>query len=108
MWRKLSDQEKQVYVKRSQVVNAVNMLAENLSPTRASGDSHFQFVHIVQPCKRCTFSDVQPLLPPCPENLSSRVCLVLDLDETLVSSDFEVYLFSSQWNCIFIFYLVCA
>ena len=98
MWRKLSDQEKQVYVDRTQVVNAVNMLAENLSPTRASGESHFQLVHIVRPIKRCTFSDVQPLLPPCPENLSSRVCLVLDLDETLVFSESEVYLFSSQWN----------
>jgi RNA polymerase II subunit A small phosphatase-like protein len=56
-------------VTQHKVANINNMIAENLSPVRAS--------------------DFQSLLPPCPENLSSRVCLVLDLDETLVHSSFK-------------------
>lgn len=56
-------------VSQHRVANINNMLAENLSPVRAS--------------------DFQSLLPPADDHLSSRVCLVLDLDETLVHSSFK-------------------
>jgi RNA polymerase II subunit A small phosphatase-like protein len=51
------------------VANVNNMLAENLSPVRAS--------------------DFQSLLPPADDVNALRVCLVLDLDETLVHSSFK-------------------
>jgi len=56
-------------VTQHRVANINNMIAENLSPVRAS--------------------DFQSLLPPVLEHLGSRVCLVLDLDETLVHSSFK-------------------
>jgi RNA polymerase II subunit A small phosphatase-like protein len=56
-------------VAQHRVANVNNMLAENLSPVRAS--------------------DFQSLLPPAEEQVASRVCLVLDLDETLVHSSFK-------------------
>lgn len=56
-------------VSQHRVANVNNMLAENLSPVRAS--------------------DFQSLLPPADDVNASRVCLVLDLDETLVHSSFK-------------------
>jgi RNA polymerase II subunit A small phosphatase-like protein len=56
-------------VSTHKLANINNKMAENLSPVRAS--------------------DYQSLLPPPDESVASRICLVLDLDETLVHSSFK-------------------
>eukprot|EP00667_Euglena_gracilis_P015085 EG_transcript_15687 len=56
-------------VSSHKMANINNKMAENLSPVRAS--------------------DYLSLLPPVEDRFSSRICLVLDLDETLVHSSFK-------------------